>query len=309
MYPLLHVQQPAPAPNEAIRVSVNRVNVGVIVTGADGQFVDGLKREDFRVLDNGAEQTVHDFAPVDEPAKVLVLIEAGPAVYLMQGGHLRAAYALLAGLSAGDQVAVVKYNDTASTVASFSKDKQTVGEAFQRLNFNLGFGALNLSDSIDTVLDWLGQTSGKKTIVLLSTGLDTSSPMAATALLNRLRTGDVRILAVSLAGEMRTPAPDKKRKAPSPAELFTAQQLAQADEVLRRLSAATGGRAYFPTNEKEFDAAYAEIAQIVRHEYSLGFTPQVLDGEAHVLDVKVMVDASRQSGLRVDHRQAYLARK
>jgi len=295
----------APA-QEAIRVSVNRVNVGVIVTDAAGKLVEGLHREDFRVLDDGAEQTISDFVPVDEPANVLLLIEAGPAVYLLEGGHVRAAYALLAGLSAGDQVAVAKYNDVAAMVSGFSADKRVAAGAFDRLNFNLGFAALNLSTSLETVLDWLGQTRGKKTVVLLSTGVDTSSPAAAAGLLQRLRVGDVRVLAVSLAGEMRAPAVEgKKKQAPSAAAKLSAQQFAAADETLRQIAAATGGRAYFPGNGKEFDAGYAEIARIVRHEYSLGFAPGELDGAVHRIEVRVTGDGS--AAWRVDHRWGYLA--
>jgi VWFA-related protein len=311
-------QQTSASAPEVISVRVNRVNVGVIVTGADGKFVEGLRREDFHLLDNGVEQPVSDFASVDEPADVLLLIEAGPAVYLLEGGHLHAAYALLAGLSAGDQVAVVKYAEGPEAICGFSADKQVAAGALDHLNFNLGFGALNLSESVATVLDWLDKTPGKKTIVLLSTGVDTSAPAASVELLQRLRVGDARVLAVSLAGEMRTPAASKKKSTPSKAALLTAQQFAEADEELRGLAVATGGRAYFPTNEKEFDAVYAEIAQIVRHEYSLGFSPAQLDGKVHGIEVRVAANAGDTRGVaagsdtngigwRVDHRQGYLA--
>src|SRR5258708_38680856 len=104
-------QQASTLPQGAIRVSVDRVNVGVIVTDAQGHFVEGLHREDFLVLDNLAQQPLTDFSTVEEPAQVLLLIEAGPAVYLLEGGHLQAAYSLLNGLSAGYRVAVVKYAD------------------------------------------------------------------------------------------------------------------------------------------------------------------------------------------------------
>jgi hypothetical protein len=77
---------------------------------------------------------------------------------------------------------------------------------------------------------------------------------------------------------------------------------AQADQSLRALSEATGGRVYFPRNTKEFDRAYAEIAQLVRHEYSLAFAPPSRDGRLHSIEVKV-----NRSSYRVNHRRAYLA--
>jgi Ca-activated chloride channel homolog len=307
-------QENSDAQSGAIRVRVNMVDVGAIVTNADGKFVEGLRREDFHVLDDGVEQPIVYFS-LDQPSHVLLLIEAGPAAYLVEGGHLRAAFALLAGLSPGDQVAVVKYAERPEVISHFSADKQVAATALEHLNFNLGFGALNLSDSIVGVVDWLDKTPGKKTIVVLSSGVDTSAPDAAARLLQRLQVGDVRVLAVSLAGELRPAAPSKK-KAPSSAAILSAQQFAAADEVLRQLAAATGGRAYFPVDAKGFVAAYAEIAQIVRHEYSLGFMPQQLDGKVHRLEVRVTAggaqtdaDKGRSGGaLRVDHRQGYVAR-
>ncbi len=297
------VQQPEP-----IRVSVTRVNVGVIVSTAGGDFVDGLRRQDFRVFDNGVETPLTDFAPVDDPANVLLLIEAGPAVYLLEGGHLNAAYALLAGLSTDDQVAVVRYDETPKAICAFTADKKLAADAFERLNFNLGFGALNLSASLATVLDWLAGTQGKKTIVLLSTGVDTSAPAITESLLQKLRVGDTRILAVSLAGEMRAPAVvDKKKKAPSQAAVLSAQQFAEADETLRQLAGATGGRAFFPANAAEFAAAYRQIALMVRHEYSLAIVPQ-LDGSPHRIAVRVALPATAGNGTDwlLDYRQGYL---
>jgi len=305
-------QERPPEKAQAIRVSVDRVNVGVVVTDALGNFVEGLRREDFHVSDNGIEQPLTDFAAVEEPAQVLLLIEAGPAVYLLEGGHLRAAYALLIGLSASDRVAVVKYAESPQAILDFTPDKQAAAAALEQLRFNLGFGSLNLSSSISKVLEWLTSVPGKKTIVLLSTGVDTSPANVSSAVLQQLSTSDVRLLAVSVAGGWQNPQAGSKKKAPAPGATQTAQQFEQADQVLKGMAEAAGGRAYFPTTTKEFDAVYAEIAKLVRHEYSLAFAPPAHDGVSHSLEVRVGV---RQTPLpnvpavsyRVDHRRAYIA--
>src|SRR5713101_2773687 len=65
---------------QAIRINVDRVNVGVIVTDASGHFVEGLLRGDSNVFDKGIERPRTYFAEIEEPAQVLPLIEAGPAV-------------------------------------------------------------------------------------------------------------------------------------------------------------------------------------------------------------------------------------
>lgn len=295
-----------------IRVNVDRVNVGAIVTGLHGQFVEGLRREDFRIFDNGTEQVLTDFAAINEPAQVLLLIEAGPAVYLLEGGHLEAAHALLAGLSPEDRVAVVKYAEEPHALLDFTSDKQAVADSFGQLRFNLGFGSLNLSSSVLKVLQWLPQVRGKKTIVLLSTGLDTSSPKDSAIALEQLKISDVRLLAVSLTGGFQTPLQGKKKKAPTPISTETAQQFAMANHLLKQMAEATGGRAYSPLSSKDFEAAYAEIAELVRHEYSLAFAPPARDGLVHSIVVRLSAEqnsppSNSPSTYRVDHRRAYLA--
>jgi Ca-activated chloride channel family protein len=297
---------------QPIRISVDRVNVGVMVTDSQGQFVEGLRRQDFHIFDNGMEQPLTDFAAIEEPAQVLLLIEAGPAVYLLESGHLQAAYALLSGLSAGDRVAVVGYAEAPQAVLDFTSDKQAAAAAFDQLHFNLGFGSLNLSSSVSQVLEWLTRVQGKKTIVLLSTGLDTSSTKESAIVLPQLKTGDVRLTAVSLMGGLRNPQLPGKKKTAAQISTSSAEEFEQADQLLKRMAEATGGRAYFPSNSKEFSAAYAEIAQIVRHEYSLAFAPAVRDGVVHSIEVHVeppKTSSPNETSVtyRVDHRQAYLA--
>jgi VWFA-related protein len=307
----LRGQQDSQNPAEAIRRSVDRVNVGVIVTDARGGFVEGLQREDFSVLDNGVAQPLTDFAAIEEPAQVLLLIEAGPAVYFLEASHVQAAYALLNGLSAGDRVAVVKYAEAPQAITDFSANKSIAASALEQLRFNLGFGSLNLSGSLATVLGWLKKVQGKKTIVLLSTGVDTSPESEAQALLQTLKITDVRVLVVSLSGELRNPQPTgKKKKSSTDRSAESSLQFDQADQVLKEISGAAGGRAYFPRNAGEFSAAYAEIAQLVRHEYSLAFAPPARDNTLHAIEVRVRpanTAAPALTNYRVDHRRAYLA--
>jgi Ca-activated chloride channel homolog len=301
--------------SEPIRINVDRVNVGVLVTDPSGKFVEGLQRNNFHVFDNGAEQPITDFLNVEEPAQALVLIEAGPAVYLLEGSHLRAAQEFLSGLSPDDRVAVVKYADAPQGLVDFTANKQSAAAAFDGLGFNLGFGSLNLSASLSKVLDWLSTVQGKKTIVLLSTGVDTSSSKQIQDLLNRLQTSDVRILAVSLTGDLRNPAPaTNKKKSPSPKVAFTSQQFVEADMLLRQIAQPTGGQAYFPANSNELTAVFVQIAHMVRHEFSLAFIPPAHDGAIHSLEVRVAADSGQTAGqttglanYRVDCRRAYLA--
>jgi len=305
-------QQPAQSPPN-ILINVDRVNVGVVVTDPRGQFVGGLHREDFHLFDNGVEQPITDFLSVDEPAQVLLLVEAGPAVYLIEGGHLQAIHALLDGLSPSDRVAIARYNDAPQLILNFTPDKLTAAAALDQLRFNLGFGQLNLASSLATVLDWLAHVPGKKSLVLLSTGFDTSPPPAAENLIALLKSNDVRVLAISLGGDLRgADSVEKKhsKKDPPPSEKAraTAEGFAEADEELRAIAKANGGRAYFPRNTKDFAAVFKEIAQLVRHEYNLGFVPPAHDAKLHLIDVRLTSsDPPTAATFRIDHRQAYVA--
>ena len=300
--------------------------MGAIVTDAKGRFVGTLRKENFHIFDDGVEQPITNFAAIEEPAQVLMLVESGPAVYMLEGGHLQAAYRLLNGLSADDRVAVAGYAERLQPVLEFTTDKRRAAAALDALRFNLGIGELNLAASLNSALDLLSLVQGKKTVVLLSTGVDTSPADAAESLLARLRASDVRVLAVALGAELREAKPNPKQKVPPEKVAAAEEGFAKADAWLRALAEATGGRVYFPKNAKEFAAAYAEIAEIVRHEYSLGFAPAARDGKMHSIEVRVGAagivpgaptdEKSRglktaatgiPLGYRVDHRRAYVA--
>jgi len=190
----------------------------------------------------------------------------------------------------------------------FTTDKRAAQSALDQIQFNLGYGQLNLSSSLNTVLDWLARVPGKKTVLLISTGVDTSSEPAMQALFGRLEVDDVRIVCISMSGPLRNGKEGAKHQLQETQAAFE-----QADRWLKSLAEATGGRAYFPANAKEFREAYRQIALLVRHEYSLAFAPPAADGTLHAIDVRV--DDSKEaakdkpSDYIVDHRKAYLAPK
>src|SRR5258708_18936322 len=241
-------------PNQTIQVKVDRVNVGVIVTDHSGNCVEGLRREDVRVYDNGIEQPITGFATIKEPAQVLLLIESGPAVHLLGKNHVRASDTLLRNLSPNDRVAIASYSRAPELLLDFTPDKPTAEFALQNLNFTVGFAELNLSSSLASAIDWLAPFPGKKTVVVLSTGVDTSLPERWQAIEQKLKTSDVRILAVSLAGDFRKPLKGRKLSRPEREDrAFVKQGFAQADEALHELSVSTCGRVYHPHHEKEFE--------------------------------------------------------
>jgi VWFA-related protein len=301
-----NAQEARAKPEQTIRVNVARVNVGVVVTDEKGKFVEGLRREAFHLFDNGAEQRITEFASIEEPGQVLLLVEAGPAAYFLQNANLFAADTMLKGLSEADRVAVVRYTDAPLGIQDFTTDRMGAQTALSSIQFNLGFADLNLSSSLSGVLDWLERVPGKKTIVLISTGVDTSPSVAAAALQTRLRVGEVRILCVSTSGPLRNGKLGGKAKVHQMQDEFAA-----ADQRLQAIAELTGGRAYFPMNGKAFQETYKQVAELVRHEYSLAFPLPLADGAIHSIEVKVdrvgAAGKSAPAAYRVDHRKGYQA--
>src|SRR5260370_9731196 len=95
VYSFAEAQENQRQPNQTIRVKVDRVNVGVIVTDHSGHFVEGLRREDFHLYYNGVEQPLTGFAPIEDPAQDLLLIESGTPVHRLGSIQCRTQTTLL----------------------------------------------------------------------------------------------------------------------------------------------------------------------------------------------------------------------
>src|SRR6202045_2900129 len=107
-------------PTPPIRVTVNRVNVPVTVSDSEGHPVGGLHREDFHIFDNGIEQPITDFAPVEQSTQVVLLIESGPAVLFLAKDHVLAADAFLRSMPAADSVAIASYTRAPELILNFT---------------------------------------------------------------------------------------------------------------------------------------------------------------------------------------------
>lgn len=291
-------EQQAPA----IRVEVSRVNVGVIATDNRGNFVDGLKQSDFHIFDSGVEQPIAGFLANDDPAQVVLMLECGPSVYLSGAANIQKADALIASLAPQDRVAIVCYSSGAEVQYELSGNKAEARIALRAINFYMGSAELNLSQSLLAVFDWLQKVQGKKSIVLIGSGVDSAPPDDATTFQNRILSSEVRVIAVSTSSLLtQLPKHHKRFKQQREALARLAPMLQAGENTLRLFATSTGGRLYLPKSPKDFDNAYSEIAQIVRHEYNLAFVPQSFDGKLH----SISVTAKRAA--RLDHRQAYLA--
>ncbi|HEY0701775.1 MAG TPA: VWA domain-containing protein [Candidatus Acidoferrales bacterium] len=300
-------QQQEPQP---LQVTTEIVKLDAAVIDERGEFVSSLQMQNFKVLDTGTAQPIVFFAPTDAPAQILVMIETSPAVYLIQSDHLAALNALSAGLAAQDEIALVAYSQAPKMILPFTADRAALSDSLQQVQYTIGFGELNLFDSISAVLDSMSSIPGKKAIVLLTTGLDSSPASRWDALVQKLQASDVVIFPVALGASLRTPA--KKNKSKGVTKSSEPHVFAAADQTLRSLAEITGGRAFFPESESDFVPAYAQIAATLRHQYLLGITP-AHDGKFHPLAVELLDDSgspvpnSQKTSRKIFVRQGYLA--
>ncbi len=300
LIPLLATAQEQQTP--AIRIEVSRVNVGAVATDNHGNFVEGLRQSDFHVFDDGVEQPIVGFLANDDSAQVILMLECGPSVYLSGAANVQKADALIASLAPQDRVAIVCYSSGAEVQFELSDNKAEARLALRAINFYLGSAELNLSRSLLAVFDWLQKVPGKKSMVLIGSGVDSAPPDDAGAFQNRILSSEVRVLAVSTSNQLtQVPKHQKRSKQQREALSRLAPMLQAGEDSLRLFTTSTGGRLYLPRSSKDFDKAYSEIAQIVRHEYNLAFVPQTSDGKLHSLSV------TADHAARLDHRQAYLA--
>lgn len=297
-----------------MRLTVSQVDVNVTVTDSHGHFVSGLQRDDFHVFDNGIERPIVSFASNEDPSHIVLLIESGAQDYLLAkvGDSLFADAAEFADtIYSFDRVAIATYSDRAYVVWDFASHKIPVQFVLRELNTQLltggaGASAAALSSSLAAVLYWLRDVPGKKAVVLISTGIDTSPPEDCQFVKEELETSDIPLLAISALGEFQEFPRHRRLSADMREEQANVKEgMVGADSWLRSLVTASGGHVYFPKNAKEFDAAYADVTQLVRGEYGLGFRPASPDGEKHFITVKVSHPGYRN--YHVDHRLGYMA--
>src|SRR5487761_538747 len=197
-------QSASVVPQAKLRVRVSLVKVDASIVDSKGKFVENLQKQNFHVFDDGAEQPITFFASTDAPAQVLVLIETSPAVFLIHRQHLDAAYSLLNGLAPDDRVALASYSDSAHLILPLTTDKSALARALAGIQYNLGSGDLNFYDSVSAAIEWLSAIPGKKALILLTTGLDSSPAGHWQSLVEKLRGSEVTIFSVALGGSLRS---------------------------------------------------------------------------------------------------------
>ncbi|HEY6337272.1 MAG TPA: VWA domain-containing protein [Candidatus Sulfotelmatobacter sp.] len=280
-------------PDYSLKVNVPLVNVDVMVTTKDGQFVPGLTKERFRISEDGVPQTITNFNVSQAPITAVLLVEFASTNYVFMVQALQASYAFANSLKKDDWVAVTYYDMQPHILVDFTQDKKAVYGALNELRVP-GFSETNLFDALYDTLDRLDRVEGKKYVILVTTGIDTFSKLTLDKIMKKIKdTKDVTIFPISVGFIVREYCethPGGCRNAHGMGIPVSNMDYLQGDNEMRTFAAMTGGRAYFPRFQGELPEDFGEISDDIRHQYSLSYHPTntKLDGTYRKLKVELV---------------------
>jgi len=280
-------------PDYSIHVDVPLVTVPVMVTTKDGQFIPNLKKENFRVFEDGKQQTLSDFKIEEAPITAVLLVEFASTNYWLMSDTLDASYIFASMLKPQDYVAVISYDMKPDILVDFTQDKQALQNALNGLRIP-GFAETNLFDAVYDTLDRLDRIEGHKYLILISTGIDTFSKLRLDEVLKKVKTTkDVTIFTMSIGWVLRNYCETHNCTGISHgmASYGMAQiDWLQADNQLQTFAKLTGGRFFQPRFTGDMVDAFKELGQDIRHEYTLVYRPTntALDGSYRKLKVEVV---------------------
>jgi len=280
-------------PDYSIRVDVPLVTVPVMVTTKDGQFISTLKKENFRVFEDGAPQSISDFKIEEAPITAVMLIEFASTNYWLLSDTVQGSYIFASTLKKDDWVAVISYDMKPDILVDFTQDKNAVMAGLNTLRVP-GFSETNLFDALYDTLDRIDRIEGHKYLVLLSTGLDTFSKLNLDQITKKVKnTRDVTIFPISIGWMLREYCETHRCTSMSHGMASMGMQQIdwlQADNQMQNFARLTGGRFYQPRFEGDFVDAFKDIAQDIRHQYTIAYHPSnpKMDGTYRKLKVEVV---------------------
>ena len=319
---------------DVIKVSTTLVTIPVSVMDRDGRYVPNLQKEDFRIWEDGTEQQVAFFQSVDKPFSVVLMLDTSPSTSFRLEDIQDAAISFVNQLRPDDRVMVVSFNDEIKILCDFSTDRSKINRAIQRSKTGDG---TRLYDAVDMVINQqLSRIQGRKAIVLFTDGVDTTSRRATyqttvmdaqelDALIYPVdfdtsrdmsvmnypppmgRPGDVwgQILGGIFGGGVgrRGGGGGGGRRGGGYPRPSNGGDYELADRYLNELANSTGGRDYQADSLQNMSAAFANVAEELRRQYSIGYYPQRPPQAGQRRQIKVR---ARQPNLAVRARDSYI---
>src|SRR5215467_1081693 len=277
-------------PDYSIRVAVPVVNLDVSVVTKNGQFIPGLKKENFKVFEDGVPQAVSSFSQQEAPITAVLLVEFASTNYQYLYDALNASYTFASGLKKDDWVAVVSYDMKPQILVDFTQDKRAILGALNMLRIP-GFSERNLFDALFDTLDRIDRIEGKKYVILISSGVDTFSKLNLDQILKKVKsTKDITIYPISVGFAVRNYCEVHSCGYTHGMGIpVSNMDYLQGDNEMKTFAALTGGRAYFPRFEGDLRDIFHDIASDIRNQYTIAYHPSntKLDGTYRKIKVQL----------------------
>ena len=281
--PLMLLAQPVD-----IRVDVNLVRVVATVKDASGELVGSLAREDFKILDNNVPQEISVFErKTEQPLSVALLIDTSGSTAKDLKYEVDSVSRFLRALfgegNPQDAVALYSFNYQVSRHNYFTHNASSLERSLRTLH---GEAGTSLYDAIYLASRELDNRDGRRVMVIVTDGGDTTSTMDFHAALEAAQLADTAIYPILVV--------------PIPTD---AGRNVGGENALTTLSLGTGGHVFLPTVGAEMDKALTHLIEDLRSQYLLAYYPKdvpLTKDRFHRLDVRV-----RDPRLRVLARNGY----
>ncbi len=280
----LTFSQPGSSPAQPLfRSTTQLVPLFVTVTDGARRLVPDLQQDDFTVLDNGVPQAITLFDNNPRPFSAVVMLDTSLSMTLNLDEVKKGAEQFLIRLTPEDQGMVGAFNDKIQFASEMTRDRDVLVGALNDLMFG---NPTRLYDAVDQGIDQLAAVEGRKVVLVFTDGDDTASKVGLGHVVDKARRDEVMIYAIGIETTM-TVGGVRHRTSP--------------DRGLRKLAEETGGGFFVLKTTDALGETFTRVAQELRSQYVIGFTPAALDGKVHKLEVRT------KAGLTARARRSYLA--
>lgn len=278
----LLVLAPVLAQEATFRSAVRTVAVYATVQDASGRLVPDLVERDFTVTDNGRPAAISLFSNEAQPITVAVMLDMSGSMMHRMLLVRESTRRFVAALAPVDRAAIGTFGSEVFVSPLLSGDRATLNRVLSEELWP--GGGTPLWTAIDRAMTALAGERGRRVVLVLTDGMNSCGGFGGRCIdysrvLKRATDQDFMIYAIGLEGTGLT-------------------------EDMARLTAETGGGHFDLKQDDDLDATFERVADELRRQYLIGFTPSVLDNRSHKLDVQV-----EKPGMTARARKSYVARR
>ena len=265
-------------PGFTARATAFVVALAPIVTDPSGNYILGLTRPDFTVLDNDRPQQIETFEAVDSPLAAILVLDISASMQPKLDDATRAARAFVKALKPDDRVGLLTFNSGIVGSVALTLDRAPVLAAIEAARPD---GETALYDAIATALRSLKAVRQRKAVVVFTDGEDNRSRLSVDQVIEMARASEVSLYAIAQVSPETSPV----------------------TRFLNRLAGETGGRSYAIGHIRKLADTFASIVTELRSQYFLTYTPLPRAPNSwHSVDVRV-----NRKGAVVRAKKRYLA--